>query len=446
MFAEGAKRALIAILLFGLLQEVKLGSGGLAFPEFESSDLVTSTGMPFVQEYAVLATLCAFALGLLAGQRRDRRLSVSQKIALLGGLWAIVVIAVCLLLEVPVGDGAWGNVRMLAEGLALFLVVSSLRWRQRELQAVIVLFIMVACFHAIVVYLSFANPGLLPFEVNTLIGGGEPRFSGLFLQPSRAGFMFAIALVFAATIAIHSGTSRAARTIGLIALPFLAAGLMLTQTRGTLLAAVAGITYALFTVRHIFRALVAVSLAMILIAIGGFSNAGIVRIGVSRFFDPDQRGTGRAGVFSFVGEMIARYPLGSGAGALSAESGGYGIPHAHNMYLQIAVMFGVPGLFLFLGFIAAVFVASGASLGRLGVEQTPAMVLSLRAGFVVCLVAFMTEPFLITNVGLWFWVIAGLLVAIRDECALKRPNTDPPRSGERSAPHRNRNSPDTQPV
>lgn len=405
---------LLVLVLCVVFQEVKLGMAGPLLSSAISGEAGEGTGLPFVQEYAVGMMLGLYALRLLVAGRDLSGAASARKVAAGLCVWGTGVILVTVLLGVPVGEGSWGNVRMLVEGLITFFIVSDLGWRRREVWLILVVFVLVACFHAMVVWLSYVNPSLLPFGVTVLDSGGDPRFSGLFLEPSRAGLVFAIAFVLAAANVLDIELARLVRVFWLVGLLVLGVGLLLTQTRGSLLAVAAGMVYLALAEKKLARVgLFVATVGSGLFLWSGSSGVEIVRIGLSRFLADDSAGggVGRLQVYSFVGEMVARYPLGSGAGALFPESGAQGIPHAHNMYLQMAVMFGIPGAVLFLGFIVATVSSKGAaSRSWSGVRSARTLVV-LRAALLVNLVALMTEPLLITNVGLWFWVIAGFMVS-----------------------------------
>jgi O-antigen ligase len=86
-------------------------------------------------------------------------------------------------------------------------------------------------------------------------------------------------------------------------------------------------------------------------------------------------------------------------------------PVAHSMYLEVAAEFGVPGLVLFLAFIACGFVASERAL-RIGADRR--LVLASQAALVAVLVAsiFLSEQYYLS---MWALVAAmcGLELRVR---------------------------------
>jgi O-antigen ligase len=413
------KFMVVAVAIAVLLQEAKLGRLGLYLPGRGSQ--VSASGVPFLQEYFVLSAV--FLLILIPRSLFSPAGARTRRVLAMFVYWALLVLIGAALLGLPAGAGAAGHLRMLAEGVALFFALSRTRWGWPEVHRVLLAFVVVMSIHASMLWLSFVAPGLLPFETYGSIAKGQPRLSGLFIEPSRAAFMLLIALAVSVSTLL-ARLERRWRILHIIAIPLLAGALLLTQTRAAVIAGVVALCYMLWSIRRL-GLVVAIALVSMLVALSGVGRFDFLRVGLARFNGIGQGGSGvdRLDVLRVTFDLMMQYPLGSGAGALYEFSGGLRIPHAHNMFLQIAVMFGIPGLALFLWWLWSIFRLSSS---RALADPTDLMVASgtfvLRSAIVAMLVACLAEPFLITNVGIWFWCFAGLIVAMNGARSPVKPN------------------------
>lgn len=94
-------------------------------------------------------------------------------------------------------------------------------------------------------------------------------------------------------------------------------------------------------------------------------------------------------------------------------------PHAHNVFLQVALDLGLPGLLAFIGlFIAAFIMARCACRLNVGRDET-ALVTGLAAGLLAYLLANQTDTLWHPKFGVLLWVLLGLLAAAYGQARLE---------------------------
>lgn len=411
-------KILVYLLLFTIfVQEARLTPAGLAFPEISSSATLERAGWPFVSEVIVIGIIVTFFTGVATG-RVPLLMERHHKLLFWMSYLAILIIPLSKLFGMEQSGAEFGAIRMILEGLILCFVVSSLPWRTKELCRLQVLVIVAGLFHSAVVVTSFLSPESLPFETNVIPLIDSNRYAGLFLQPSRVALLLAIALAIATTriLVERPGWSSIAVYVGTVIL--LVWGMLLSQTATVFVAVPIAIFAALaqlaFRGPHTqrrsllgFVPLVVGSLVLLLLL------SDVVKLGISRF---DQETvlslSGRNEIWPIAVGILARYPLGTGYAAFPSLSGSMEIPHAHNMYLQWGVMFGWIGLALLMWFIGHIYRRSGQYTEQLsGQGKHTAILVAFRAAWFVSLLAFLSEPYLVTNIGYLFWLVSGLLLA-----------------------------------
>lgn len=411
---------LVTYVATGVVIEGRFGISGFVYPKLSATSGLQSSGMPFVGEWViagiVLLSLCDAAQGN-ASRRERGGLSLRSPTTLLSlsVWWGLVMLVLTILLGVPQGASAAGSGRMLLEGILLFYCVVRLDWGGEPLQRILRTFMLVSALHAFVIILAALAPEILPFETNVILGNA-PRFAGLFMQPSRA----ALVMGFGAIVAIGCGLAKtvpwwqAALVVGLTA-----GGVLLSQTRGVMLAVVVGVLFIVF--RYFRHNMMPTRMTVVVLVTGVLVSAALVALGfidmfLGRFDDVGVTGVGtsRTDVYLFALRVIYENPGGIGLAGIEPASGDLGIPHAHNMYLQWGVNFGLFGLFLFFSFLVAmwrsvsVFARSSRSLDR-------RVRIGLAGVIGYFLVALLFEPYLQTNVGGWFWICAGLVSSAAGE-------------------------------
>lgn len=221
---------------------------------------------------------------------------------------------------------------------------------------------------------------------------------------------------------------------GLLLLTGLTAGLLfLTQSRSGWLGALGGLAaLALFWAISLppSRARLVIWLVMALFA--GFAAAGILRIGPQRLMSlwqepPAMTAIGtfstvnfRKEVWRWAATSIEDFSLtGTGLGAFRRVvyrfypidvPNTYDLAHAHNIFLQVALDVGLPGLVAYLAILAV----AGLVAWRVA-RETPAyrpLVLGLVAGLVALHTFGLTDAVAIgAKPGIAFWYLLGLLAA-----------------------------------
>lgn len=395
------------LLLTILIQEAKLSPKGLVFPVLRTASPGFSTGLPFVSEVVILTIIAAFTCITLV---RKLRLITSWAQVYVSWLAWWIAISVCFayLRDVPQGPSAFGATRMFLESMALLFIVSRTPWTRQDIVHLYWLLIGTAVFHSAVILASYLGVNNLNLTVYVL---GNARYSGMFLQPSRLALLFAISLTAVMARLLVDQLPPTKALLHLLAAGTIAAGLMLTQTRMAIFAAGFCVIWIVATYRQRVwdRKGKAITLLAAFVTVGAaIASAGILDAGISRFQIPGDFGGTRQPVWSQSLDILLRYPLGTGFGGLKPLTGW--IPHAHSLYLHWAVMFGLPGVALLIYFISRVYMES-AKLKLHWDKSALAFYVALRASWVTYLVASMAEPFQITNVGYWFWLLAGLLAA-----------------------------------
>jgi len=417
---------LVVLLLLTILgQEARLGLDGFTYPVLTIGVASETTGLPFASEVIILLILGAFGLGLATHRIHIRR-TKSIKIVGLMTFLIFIVVPLSYLFEIEQDSSAFGTLRMILEGMALFVVISSLAWSQKTLIRIEVVFVLVAVFHSVIIAISYVSPDFLPFQVNIIPQIPYSRYAGLFLQPSRVSLLISIALVI---VFVHFVSLERARfgpiLIYGLAFVLLVVGLLLSQTRTLILAMPLGVMFSIYQLPRIrARAALLLRLLIIMGLVGAFiAIAAPVEVGVSRLSELDINSIEASRGFIWQASLgyMLEYPLGLGAGGLLPMSGPLQLPHAHNMYLQWGVMFGWLVLVLFLYFILILYRGSGRRILDLALKPGwSSSISAIRAAWVICLLAFMTETYLITNTGYWFWLLAGLLVAPYCESGIYR--------------------------
>lgn len=416
-------RSLTYLLLVTILaQEGRLGLHGIQYPALSSD--AGPTGLPFLCEVIIIAIVGVFCFGIISGEIRI--LSSWYLNWSVGSVyWNSIAILLSYILNIEQTAGGFGAFRMIFEGLSLFVVVSNLTWSSKSLRITEVLFVIVGAFHSLVIGLSYFRPGILPFATN-IIEGQPFRYAGLFVQPSRVSLLIGIAFIIAFVRLASDWVKLTNVFFYVITLSLLFVGLVLSQTRSIELAIPLAVVFALSQITKpggrtqvLTRLLIIVGGLGLLVAIAIPTQLGFSRLSdISANVLQNQRGY----IWEIAIQIIMTHPFGTGFAGLLPLTGFLEIPHAHNMYLHWGVMFGWPGLVLFCLLIVRVYKDSGLRLVKsLMSEGQTVSFMALRSAWVVCLLAFISEPYLITNTGYWFWLLAGLLIA-----PLANPESDGP--------------------
>jgi hypothetical protein len=192
---------------------------------------------------------------------------------------------------------------------------------------------------------------------------GAYRVTSTFSHPLTFGEYLALCIPVAGYLALEA-KARLLRLAAWMAFPFLIAGIYLAHTRSPLIAA--GITAgcmglymairAMRQKRSLFLSLVGIMSIAVIVSAGVVAAGYAIDLVIGR--DAAERGSSMARLIMLErgGEMLALSPLlGYGAGQAAFAIGfipGVSVLTIDNYYLSVALESGVPGILLFIGFLA----------------------------------------------------------------------------------------------
>lgn len=340
--------------------------------------------------------------------------------------WPIAGLAVMTgitLLITPVPDVTWPQVARLAVGVALFYAVAA--WavdeaRRRLASLGLAAAGLVLALGALVsVRWETYKFAFLPRAFYEAI---PPRVADYVNPNVMAGYLaLLLPCVIAPLIYSWGRLGRAARILGPLALTVMCAVLLLTQSRGGLLAAAAGVL-ALGLLRWgrsrtariglgvvVLLALVlspwiAGALTANVALVGGPERAEIYHSALAIIRDHWLLGVG-LGAFPHV--LNAAYPL-----TLQPE----GVPHAHNLFMQVWIDLGLPGLLAWLAAAVAATLAAWRAL-RCGLAAGDTLLAGFAAGLLAAQAALVVHGALdavtwgMVRPAVLVWALWGLAVA-----------------------------------
>jgi len=199
--------------------------------------------------------------------------------------------------------------------------------------------------------------------------------------------------------------------------------IILTQSRGALLA-IGVIFVGLICLRWRYG-----WLSLLVIAVGGafaielwginaimdFLSAGISLAGSEGRMDVWTRGFYMVSDFPFTGIGMGTFENVAGAlypSMITSEV----IPHTHNLFLQIAVDLGVPGLIAWLGILLSGFIAAG-RVYAVGLSQGRTQIIAMGAGLLLSQLALITHGLLdavtwgMVRPAPFVWIVWGIAMA-----------------------------------
>jgi O-antigen ligase len=410
-FTPTILRYLVFLLVFSFwLPELRIGLSGLVYPA-PTVGFTPTVGLPWVFEIIILLMLPIFFSGILLGEisfKLDWRLIWVFLMAMI----AFAVIPLSYIYGFTEGPAAFGHKRFTFESLALFLVASNVTWRERDLRTIVWLFIGAAAFHSFIGILGLFNINVLPIPILFI---GIDRYAGLFSQPSRLSLFIGMGLTLAFTLWIQ-GKKLSPKEI-IIYFSFILicfAGLVLSQTRSAILAfAIVLIcsTYAIGKKAHkVTGTLIALSFVVacmvIFLLLSNFWPMLLERWGPGalRYEETLARGY----IWPKVLVAILDHPLGTGYDntyAVFHEN----LAHAHNIFLQWGFMFGIPGLILLFYLLRKL--SRQVKLVESKDAEGKNYYIAIKWAIIMFLLSGMTEPYFHTNLGICFWLFAGVLAA-----------------------------------
>jgi len=273
-------------------------------------------------------------------------------------------------------------------------------------------------------------PRLIQAVPRSIAGGIHPNIIGgalAFFIPLLASLLWDrmefTALQFV-TNARLAGILRAAfRPILLFSLALTSFTLLLTQSRGSIVGVVAGL-FAL-ALWHDRRALWAIPLAVLglLVMVQVWGSGDLAQF-VSRM-DTTGGGTfpGRLEIWQRAISMIQDFPFtGVGIGTFDPVAHilypfflagpDVQIPHAHNMFLEVAVDLGIPGLVLYAALLSG-FALSAWKAYQAGTGLLRTLIVGLVCGMLAHQVFGIMDAFMLgTKLGAVMWAFIGLVTAL----------------------------------
>ena len=302
-----------------------------------------------------------------------------------------------------------------------YLVASSFRITEKEFDRIVWLTILGGALAAFLsVYGFYTGAGFIESGRATLAVGEEA------VNPNRFGVRLLLPLAFAMA-RFFSSRQRATRIFALFLLAITGLALLLTMSRGTVIAAVVVIVVFFFrlnsprlkTLKPTVRRFLVVVILMA-IALGAVIPATFF----TRFHDAaTDRGAGRLDIWSVGLVILQHYPVaGAGLGnfpIIYNQFAGYASHlyfkavnnDAHNVYLAVAVEEGIVGLLLFLMAIWVQFKIVAKC--RSQIQTTPVMLFSCEAAFCGMLAASIFGTILWDKTFWLTWVLLAFVVTLQ---------------------------------
>jgi O-antigen ligase len=410
-FSPTVLRYLVFLLVFSFwLPELRIGLSGLVYP-VPTVGFTPTVGLPWVFEIIILLMLPIFFPGILLGEI-SFKLNWQLIWIFLMAMIAFAVIPLSYIYGFKEGQAAFGYKRFTFESLALFLVASSITWRENDLRTIVWLFIGGAAFHSFIGILGLLNINVLPIPILFI---GIDRYAGLFSRPSRLSLFIGMGLTLVYTLWIQGKRLSIERTaIFLFFFLICFAGLVLSQTRSAIIAfaiVLISSTYFIGKKAHkVTGALIALSFVvgsmLIFLWLSHFWPLLLERWGPGalRYEETLARGY----IWPKVLVAILYHPLGTG------YDNTYGVfhenlAHAHNIFLQWGFMFGIPGLILLFYLLGKL--SRQAKLVESNDAEGKNYYIAIKWAIIMFLLTNMAAPGFMVNTTMCFWGFAGVLAA-----------------------------------
>lgn len=352
--------------------------------------------------------------GAMTGGRAAGVRAMFERLGGVGGATALLVLWLAI-------SSAWSKDIALvqedifwwiANGLVLIIIVTTVDTEER-LRLVAGAFVVGAMLAILIGTLT----GDLT-QVTTAVDETEARFGGG-NDPNEfaAGLVPATALALGLAACLRPGPLRLA---SMVSVPFLVLGVILTQSRGGLVAGAFAVVAALVVARGRRIPLFgAVSVIVLVAAFGLASTPGALE----RVTDNDNGGNGRTELWSIAWRMAGDNPIiGVGLNQFRVESAPYvrdpgnleyvnlivESPHVvHNTYLQLAAETGVIGLGLFLAILSLCLLASWRAAALFHHKGRDDLA-GLAQGILVAQAAILAAAFFLSTGDFKFWLLLGL--------------------------------------
>lgn len=311
------------------------------------------------------------------------------------------------------------------QNIAFFFVVSESLNSERKIRNFVLILLASSLFLGIDgIYQNFSHKDFIRHRPSFNI----PRIHATFGAPSDFGSYLAAVIPF--SLAVFFSRLKLKRYshlpfAGLFIILFIC--LMLTVSRGAWLA---------FITSMLFMCIWIKSLGILFLVIGMFI------IITQQFYDPylrerltkffmlkEQSAMDRLMIWGVAKNMfLARPWVGVGLGTFmfnfdryQTQVYPYGIPYAHNCYLQMAAESGVMGLAAFLSLLAMFFYSGVRALNfKKGSFIWYILIATLASVLGYCAQMTVDTCFYALDLGMFFWLLLGLGVAVTNEAARQR--------------------------
>lgn len=320
--------------------------------------------------------------------------------------------------------------------MGVFLMTATVVTRERHLRWI------AAALIAAALTTTLAGLGGTPFAsglpyLTALVE--EDRLQGGVADPN----LFSLILVVA--IALASGLLRSARRLSIrmglsVAIVLLLVGVLATQSRGGVVALIAGVVCALLVFRGHRAALLAAAVALATVPL---ALSAALPGAFERFTDAEEGGTGRADIWKVALAVAEDHPvIGVGIGNFSVHSPRYvdelgplervdlvaeQLLVTHNAYLELLVETGIVGLLLFLVVISGSALAGWRAARRADVLGERYLAILAQSVFVATIAFLAGALFISSGYDERLWALLGLgpallaIVVRKEEASMVAP-------------------------
>ena len=243
----------------------------------------------------------------------------------------------------------------LIEGVILSVMLWDIYRTQERLEAAMQAFLVGGCLSVVMTALNFAQ--------GQQVRHWEKRFAASGFDPNDIALLLAIGIPMATYLATRRSSLTAFRVVNLLYPAAAALGIVLSGSRGALLAAAPAYLFFLIRMARLSRGWGFAMLGVLTAAVTGATrldlSAPLQRLGTVTASSGDDHLSGRADIWRAGWAAFGEHPfLGVGGGAFSAATMGKNGQGealiAHNTYLSVLTELGPIGFLLFLGLLALV--------------------------------------------------------------------------------------------
>jgi O-antigen ligase len=317
-------------------------------------------------------------------------------------------------------SAAAGSLVRFTLNLALFPIAFAAIWKRGHVVTLFVVFVITALFSVGYGLTTPPNPN------SPTLG----RLSGAGLNPNQLGGLLVVAIVFATALAANRRWSPLARGLALAAGGGCAAGLFLTESRGSLVGLGVALVVAPFAAGRGRRALVATLAAVMILGAVGWFEFVASRSALERITHPEKAGgSGREDLWTVGWRMVEAHPVrGVGLGNFPVSSIHYllrpGLTQRdiyivdrplvpHNIYLNVLTELGIVGLLLFITILAIALHCALQAARAFSRRGDPMMEIFAR-GLFVALVALLAADFFSSQLyNKELWLLLAVTPALR---------------------------------